>query len=222
MKKKTASIIGIVVGIVIIIVGFCVQGMDLHESYSTPTIGRYIEFGADFYTEMYAVTQDVGVAVNSANKNIHGAVNVAQRNICDAIGWLIVIIGLVDVAYFIYKNADCEEDSSGNIYRAATPATVSTHTTQRQATPTPRPIATHSWRCDNCGNMRSQTPCEHCGYKENAPQVAVAPPVTTDPNKANAPVSAEIKDGEKVCPKCGTVQRADRKVCWSCGQHFAN
>lgn len=22
---------------------------------------------------------------------------------------------------------------------------------------------THLWRCDNCGNMRSQTPCEHCG-----------------------------------------------------------
>ncbi|MBQ7767923.1 MAG: hypothetical protein IJ403_03460 [Oscillospiraceae bacterium] len=23
--------------------------------------------------------------------------------------------------------------------------------------------ATHIWRCDGCGKMRSQTPCEHCG-----------------------------------------------------------
>ena len=23
--------------------------------------------------------------------------------------------------------------------------------------------ATHSWRCDNCGKMATQSPCEHCG-----------------------------------------------------------
>ena len=23
--------------------------------------------------------------------------------------------------------------------------------------------ATHSWRCDNCGEMATQSPCEHCG-----------------------------------------------------------
>ena len=21
----------------------------------------------------------------------------------------------------------------------------------------------HKWRCDHCGNMRTQVPCEHCG-----------------------------------------------------------
>ena len=44
------------------------------------------------------------------------------------------------------------------------------------APPAPRPVATHSWRCDNCGNMAThswrcdncgnmatQSPCEHCG-----------------------------------------------------------
>ena len=24
---------------------------------------------------------------------------------------------------------------------------------------------THKWRCDSCGNMRTQSPCEHCGQK---------------------------------------------------------
>ncbi len=55
-------------------------------------------------------------------------------------------------------------------------------------------------------------------------EVKVCENITTskDPNKQNASISAIIKDGEKVCPKCGTAQKVDRHVCWSCGQHFDN
>lgn len=28
---------------------------------------------------------------------------------------------------------------------------------------TPPVVSTHKWRCDGCGNMRTQTPCEYCG-----------------------------------------------------------
>ena len=182
MEKKTASIIGIVLGIAIIIVGFCVQGINVdaggHESYGTPTIGSYIKFGADFYTEMYAVTQNVGDAVNSANKNIHGAVNNAQRNICgaiekacDAIGWLIVAIGLVDIAYFSYKMASSEEKTLKNTCDFVPTAAVSTmspvepveKTMEHKENKISLATATHKWRCDNCGNMATQSPCEHCG-----------------------------------------------------------
>ena len=45
---------------------------------------------------------------------------------------------------------------------------------------------------------------------------------TKDENKTNSPVSAEMRNGEKVCPKCGQSQRADRRACWSCGQQFDN
>lgn len=41
-------------------------------------------------------------------------------------------------------------------------------------------------------------------------------------SKSNLPTNAEIINGEKVCPKCGQVQKVDRKVCWSCGQQFSN
>lgn len=27
--------------------------------------------------------------------------------------------------------------------------------------------STHKWRCSRCGNMRTQTPCEHCGNANN-------------------------------------------------------
>ena len=39
-------------------------------------------------------------------------------------------------------------------------------------------------------------------------------------NTGAPPVSATISNGEKVCPKCGLSQRANRSVCWSCGQRF--
>jgi len=70
----------------------------------------------------------------------------------------------------------------------------------------------------------NNSPTTYVEPKQTTPPVAVIAPVATDknPNKAKAPVSAEIKDSEKVCPKCGTVQKADRRVCWSCGQHFDN
>jgi len=35
-------------------------------------------------------------------------------------------------------------------------------------------------------------------------------------------VKAEVRNGEKICPKCGTAQKEDRRVCWSCGAHFEN
>lgn len=43
-----------------------------------------------------------------------------------------------------------------------------------------------------------------------------------DENKDNLPISAEISNGEKICPTCGCSQKVDRKLCWSCGQKFDN
>lgn len=124
MDKKTANMIGIIVGIVIIIIGFCVQGTQIDSSAysfgSGPEIGKSIKFGADFYTEMYDVTKDVGLAVNSANRTISGAVNHAQSNICtameqvcDAIGWLIVVVGLLNVCHFLPKVVQGDGDAVG-------------------------------------------------------------------------------------------------------------
>ena len=36
------------------------------------------------------------------------------------------------------------------------------------------------------------------------------------------PVEAAILDDQKICPVCGMVQKADRSVCWKCGQKFSN
>ena len=60
-------------------------------------------------------------------------------------------------------------------------------------TATPKPAATHSWRCDDCGNMRSQTPCEHCGHNENKPKA---------PYKCGK--CGHEGPYEEKCPSCGS------------------
>lgn len=98
--KATASLVGILVGIIIIIIGLCVQGISVN-AYRTD-IGEDIKFGADFYTEIYAVTQDVGAAINSLKYTVATAV----ESVCDAIGWMIVSLGAIDVCFFAYKYID--------------------------------------------------------------------------------------------------------------------
>ena len=84
--QKIVSIIGIIVGIAIIVMGIIL--MDT-SSYG---IGGYIKFGADFYTEIYAVTRDVGHAINYA-----------INNLIRTVSWLIIAVGAIDVCFFAYS-----------------------------------------------------------------------------------------------------------------------
>lgn len=84
--KLIACCIGIIVGIAIIFIGFEAQKV------SSTSIGTYMKFGADFYSEIYLVTMNVGKAVNNVNKNI-----------CETIGWLIISLGAIDICYFVNK-----------------------------------------------------------------------------------------------------------------------
>lgn len=86
------------------------------------------------------------------------------------------------------------------------------------------------WQC-SCGRNHPvyESSCI-CGVrksdiKNNTQETVVNSKPKSDKkesNKSNSSVSAEIREGEKVCPKCGQQQRIDRSVCWSCGQHFNN
>ena len=151
MKKKTASIIGIALGIVIIIVGLCVQGISVDVSSSS--IGRDIAFGADFYTEMYDVTRDVGFALNGAKHSIADA----AESVCNAIGWLIVAVGLLDVAYFVYKMASDEE--KGNIAEVTKLPPAEDIFAKIKAKNSTEQVK----RCPYCGDIVKLGRCEMCG-----------------------------------------------------------
>lgn len=113
-SKKIVSIIGIVIGVIIIIIGFSLQNT---SSYA---IGKPIAFGADFYTEMYAVTKDVGRAINNA-----------INDLIYAISWLIISLGAIDICFFVYKLVKASEVSNSHI--AGTSAEETKHNFEEKA-----------------------------------------------------------------------------------------
>ena len=110
MAKKVTSIVGLALGVLILVIGIMVQCIEVPTA--GVTVGSYMRFGADFYTEMYDVTRDVGSAINNAQRNVGDAL----ESVCDAIGWLIFAIGLVDIAYFVRKMFDGEGNVPKNTY----------------------------------------------------------------------------------------------------------
>ena len=212
--KKTACSVGIILGIVIIVIGFFVQGITIETSATT--IGSYMRFGADFYTEMYAVTQDVGYAVNGTKR----AIADAAEGICDAIGWLMVAFGLFDIGFFFYKNAE-HNDPEAPVTISTTPITAqpsATATSSARIFTSPESTSRISntsgsgqWIC-TCGRCNADyiSSCV-CGATKSDVKLQHV-----------APVSATVHDGQMYCPKCGTAQRIGRKVCFSCGQPFDN
>lgn len=88
--NRFAKILGMALGVGIIIIGICLLSAD------TDSIGQWgTRFGADFYTEMYAVTQDVGYAVNDVTKAIH-----------KCMGWLVIALGVVTSCYYFNSFAE--------------------------------------------------------------------------------------------------------------------
>lgn len=91
ISGKIVPIIGIIVGVAIIILGVSLQDT---ERYA---VGESIKFGADFYTEIYDVTKDVGHVINYV-----------VNDLIRAIGWLIISLGAMDICFFAYKLVNTE------------------------------------------------------------------------------------------------------------------
>ena len=158
-KSKIASIIGIIIGVAIIVVGIVVLDSAYCNSKSGPAIGRHIEFGADFYTEMYSVTQDVGEAINTNTYAINEIGRILER-ILRAIGWLIVSLGAIDVCFFGYKLASvCNK--TRNKKDESKENTDSTDAATESEAP-------KDWFCTECGTKNSPEAgfCTECGKKK--------------------------------------------------------
>lgn len=86
----TAKIFGIIAGIAILIVGINLMKADVYF------IGKSgMRFGADFYTEIYDVTQDVGGAVNRSIKSVH-----------QCAGTILACIGALTIVGYLNKAID--------------------------------------------------------------------------------------------------------------------
>ena len=173
-KKQAPCILCMILGVAIIIVGISVMNPETYQLGSRDSLGFLIEFGGDYQTEMYHITYQVAHQVQKA-----------YVNICNAIGWLIVALGVIDISYFIYKfmsiteQAD-QENTPKTTYTSAysqqavmqaqksTPIAESKHSPQAENT---TPIKTENsfseeyWVCGKCKtkNLNSRTDCWSCG-----------------------------------------------------------
>lgn len=222
--KIVTSGIGILVGFILIIIGLNVRTPEVYK------IGEDIAFGADFYTEIYDVTRDVG-----------GAVNIATKNICNAIGWLIFAIGAFDICFFLRKmfDVDCCKSVGAQMETESVPSAANSvskvpeeksnavvsstansisevpeeksNAVVSSATVNPRPPVVvpevKKWVCSNCQTENSGNfgQCKKCGsFRKDHVQTA------------RELTEKEKLDGYWFCEKCYTKNLNSRDTCWGC------
>ena len=98
--KKTFSIIGIILGIVIVVVGLY-TAFGFKGYYSGTSTSSYT-FGADFYTEQYTATEHAADNILSVGHYLDDVVEFAFK----AIGLFIAVLGGTITCYFGCKLAD--------------------------------------------------------------------------------------------------------------------
>ncbi len=80
--------------------------------------------------------------------------------------------------------------------------------------------------CPQCGERQSanRTICFNCSARFKAdspfPRKPSEAPAYSAPAAASPVAPQAVKEGYVVCPKCGTVQRAGRQVCFNCSTRF--
>lgn len=99
MKKNVVNYAGVVLGVFAIVIGFVVMNPETYILGRRDALGSLVEFGADFYTEMYHMTYQVGMEVQRA-----------YANVCNAVGWLIVFFGAFDICYFLSKIVQMKQE----------------------------------------------------------------------------------------------------------------
>ena len=167
--KQAVCILGVILGIGIIIAGIAVMNPE------TYTIGEpFIKFGADFYTEIYDVTRSVG-----------GAVQRNYKNICNAIGWLIISLGAIDISYFLLKLVDTDKQENGQntthpTHSSAYARPIATQAPKEESVEAPKiaqkqeetpasqvenTLHEEYWVCGKCKtkNLKTRADCWSCG-----------------------------------------------------------
>ncbi len=102
--KKIFCIVGIIVGVVMIIMGFSVHGIQDVPNYYTP---EAFSFGADYYTDQYEATRDTALNVAYLGYDIQDYFNYGIATL----GKFFAMLGAVVVCFFGYKLGGALEES---------------------------------------------------------------------------------------------------------------
>ena len=102
-KFNVTSIISLILGVVIIIMGIAVMNKDVNTGtyIAQPYDADYAEFGADFYTYIYNASDTIVDELNDINGGVallSRSVDATANVICYTAGMLIIALGLGVVA----------------------------------------------------------------------------------------------------------------------------
>jgi rubrerythrin len=218
--KGITCLLGAIIGIIIVFIGIHVQGISIDRSHTT--IGENIKFGTDFYTEMYEVTQDVGQSINSLKSTVANA----AESVCDAIGYLIMSLGLTVSCFFGYKiviysnileNMVSIKSTTSminkNVQIIAQPMIDETEEKKREAEAIAKREAEEKAKCEAEAKAKREAEIK-------AKREAAAKAKENSKNWIDTTPFFTTEKGTIICSQCNTEQQGNRKVCWNCSAKF--
>lgn len=163
--EKFGNVLGVLSVIIIIIAGVLaiIMGIGLLDEIYGYARGRAITFGADFYTEIYRVTEDVYYEVKSLNYNV-----------LEGLGWLLIVFGLTDISLSLYKlmgvlkGINTKELTVENNTASGETASEIMNGIDSNKTEISDEENASEWKCPKCGDIH-QNYVGTCGCGENKP-----------------------------------------------------
>lgn len=117
--KKAFSVIGIIIGALIIALGmYIIFVFEIHSgaSYKGSNTSSY-KFGADFYTEEYAATKNASDNVNELGEFAESTVNSITRIVYDIKNLVGIFVSLFGGAVFCFFFCKLDESNDKKYYK---------------------------------------------------------------------------------------------------------
>lgn len=154
MNKRLSSIIAIVIGVAIIIIGTCSMGGASAYNHNAQSVFlEDTEFGADFYTYIYEASYKISSQLENIDAGIEKMIQ-AEARTQSTIATVMICIGLAVIAFGLHGLA------TGSEQNFAVP-----HTPVFSSAPKTEETFLENWRCPDCGKTMSIKTIQcNCGY----------------------------------------------------------
>ena len=225
IKNNVFAIIGMLLGLAMVLMGIIL----FIDSFGSVFYGANYKFGADFYTEIYDVTTDIGYAIDAV-----------YSIVLTVSGGFLILFGAGIVCFFGIKLdiSDVGKDIKkiGTLLEKKTTESSKTASEKSEPVPTATFINDMCWECKSCGtkNSKAAKKCYKCGKKaifskedkqilntetsaifkeEDVKQTDKVTFRAAEPPKSNA--TEEPKQEEEISKSNATAVKIN-DFCWEC------
>lgn len=198
IMKKWFAMIFLLIGILSVILSISAYGLN-YGSYENNK-----SYGGDAYTGIQ------NAAAQSANNVIY-----TTKALAFGTGSILLIVGLSLIALSIQIIITYDDILA---FKSCYLSLVEKHSREENYFRSISNLEGY-WTCDCGRNNSNDTVCCACGMKKSE---VLKPAVSTVDNSAETGKPVYENEEYIRCPKCNTVQKKGRKVCFDCGLKFEN